>query len=145
MNTIGASMTDLSNLLRALAVLCALSISAVSTAELVVYEGTATVTGVDDSFGQFPFTVNLGDEFRFRATVDSSTRPSTNPELVDGLAVFTTKMRSRIWMFGSTMYPYRSPPRRSIRPFSTTSCSCEMTWITRRSTPPKSFRWMCYC
>jgi hypothetical protein len=84
-------MTKINNqriheLLRVLAVVWALSVSGISAAEsLVTYEGTATVRSVSDVFGQFPVTVSVGDEFRFRATVDSSTRASTHPELVDTL------------------------------------------------------------
>jgi len=79
-------MTNLPNLLRALTVVCPLSISAVSVGQsLIVYEGTATVRAVSDSLGLLPFAVAVGDEFRFRTTVDSSTQASSNPALVDSL------------------------------------------------------------
>ena len=73
-------------LLRVLVVISAVSISAVSSGQsLVVYEGTAEVRSVYNPTGEFPFAAEAGDEFRFRATIDSSTQPSSKPELQDSL------------------------------------------------------------
>ena len=77
-------MRNPQKLLRALVAVLALSSSAAGQS-LVVYEGTATVRGVLQPLGVLPFEAAPGDEFRFRATIDSSTQASSNPALVDGL------------------------------------------------------------
>ena len=76
----------MTNVLRVLVVVVTSAISAVSFGQnLVVYEGTANVRSVLEPLGVLPFTAAPGDEFRFRATIDSAVEPSLNPDLVDGL------------------------------------------------------------
>ena len=62
-------------MLRVLVVVCALSISGVTAAELVVYEGTGIVDTIETRSGLFPFSV--GDEVRFRVQVDNATPASS--------------------------------------------------------------------